>query len=1085
MASLTVRHKDSFGSATTRLALPALTSKEQALACAKADALLARTVDMRARDGVALASREAFRAAFEEIVAESSRISAPVLCAFAEMADAALRQPLAKWQTALPASVGRSRVVLECSNSVCFRAARVADILKSQLGGDAGDDDGRADALLFDSAISCHSLRAMAPTGSDAEKTCMAIFGERVLLPMAGSVHMDIVAEVARHSALPMLENSSVFLESGLDAASKERQLEAHLKKQEAGMSPTEARMLAHLSAEFATAFNDAHPDHRPDEAGKAAVRAHSVRMIARQAYRATARALVCLESTHFSKAGVEDPMQLPEIYHQSSDAIFHSPLLRGARPVTYLDGSSVVEVFVTLVVKESAASMMQVGESKAFHTVSPFFDAFLEPPRAAADGGAVYRYASQAIATRNAWLPRPFVRREDGSLGGGDIVDAPLFIAEGLPSCPHMDDEEVSEGCGSRTLAAHLSREARVPCDRLLRAASCRATAALAANQLAEISERVLDGAPGPFDKMHMCSKGIDADDPMQIAHSTLHFGADDPLNQNSAIAGPIATLDPRPSVHACRLDPRLRKQGTKGHVLFVDVNSDGSEFVGRGCARDVHWDSFVDKDDGVDLSDIINESDAVKITGGPLRDRGGGLPDIRIRVSVLGMSQTPRAVTENNRLPAYGPLPRPADVQVVSGSGAPGSAAAPTALEDAKGAAQQQTLLVSRVLSDTKNQQPAQGGVLSGEAEFELNMQCVHNGLKATITTKTDPNDKVRVLDVSDSNGVSFSNALEACREGVAFDDVRMSACRFAAEQQAVAVDTLRAVSVGDGAAANVDRQIVEFLDKSRDDGVRNTIQTSPQKLAFASLHKTTQLLARSVPDHLNLAKLASKIPNDEEPTEFAASTQSTMAVLDGSDADKILKFVRQPSENSQEAQMFLEILRHAFLHAGVATDDPTTEHMTASSLEPHKGKDALHARDYAPALPTRVIRLTSHGLSQIDASVAGISTGEVPAKAMLVDTTSAPLPKVSSEKVSFKSSRKQTVTQKTQLVHKKYVAADGLADSEDLAVQFYQENAAHALSVKLGDAQIVLATPKTSSSVDRGRLQRVLGPVVQAYS
>ena len=266
---------------------------------------------------------------------------------------------------ALAEHIGSKRVVLDCSNSVCFRRTRAsafaADLIRQRGGG--------VQKIL---ASSHELLKHAFPTETESG---LRITGS--VPPRVGSVHADIANAAFTHFAGNPERSSELLSES--------------------------------------------------------------VRNVAREAFRAVARAVVRpqLEDgfPRFCDVGIEDATSAPFPYSQDDVRAAFSPLLRGARSVTYANGEEVVEIFVTVVLKESPNEFVAEG----VRTVSDQFDAFLPPPAPAHDGLPVWRYVSQCLydVSDVETPPLPFsVDAESGEVSEGGMCDAPLCVVGGMPSC-------------------------------------------------------------------------------------------------------------------------------------------------------------------------------------------------------------------------------------------------------------------------------------------------------------------------------------------------------------------------------------------------------------------------------------------------------------------------------------------------------------------------------------------------------------------------------------------------------------------------------------------------------------------------
>ena len=315
--------------------------------------------------------------------------------------------------------------------------------------------------------------------------------------------------------------------------------------------------------------------------------------------------------------------------------------------------------------------------------------------------------------------------------------------------------------------------------------------------------------------------------------------------------VVGPVCTLDPRPSVMPFRLDPRLRRTETMGHVLFVDVNSDGTAWTSRGNAPDVHWDSFAD----------------ATATVSTLRGRGGDTPSVRIKVCCVGMSQTLKEArtskTGEVELPAYGPMPRPDGMslekqEVALLANEPSSG--PNVIKTFK-----HEFGIARDLASPSeaNADHESSMTLSTQAQFALNASSVASGTECTLALSFPQNEPAATeVDLGHEGGASLLGALDPANDAVVLEDLRMEAARFAARHLITAVDIMHAAAGGDGFEANFYEDVMSQMHDDQD-VLRNVRPPrSERQLMHDALHKSCLVVARSFPNRLSYALRHTKL-------------------------------------------------------------------------------------------------------------------------------------------------------------------------------------------------------------------------------
>ena len=334
-----------------------------------------------------------------------------------------------------------------------------------------------------------------------------------------------------------------------------------------------------------------------------------------------------------------------------------------------------------------------------------------------------------------------------------------------------------------------------------------------------------------------------------MPIAKEALAFRDDFPDAESieSEVFGPIATLDPRPSVAPFRLCAELRSEGTLGYAMLIDINSDGKSDFGRMNAHDVHFDSFEDADPEDDLSHAFE-------------DFKNELSKIRIRVSVVGMSQTPRDVEidENSDflLRGLGPRPAPRSVKIdqsktLSKNGGFMLHSPP------------QSFLAKRELSD--DAAPPLDGVssVSGVASFELELQTNGAGLSSTLQVKTGNDEKTKTLDMSSRGGVDLHSVIKDMEfESVGVQDLLREAADETAKSQMISFFAFKAAFSGDIAVSLLENQVRQMAGGNGD-----LSQEAASEGAFKQIAK---IVNRSLPNRLaSAAYSALQIPTiDADP-------------------------------------------------------------------------------------------------------------------------------------------------------------------------------------------------------------------------
>jgi hypothetical protein len=439
------------------------------------------------------------------------------------------------------------------------------------------------------------------------------------------------------------------------------------------------------------------------------AYREHSVKLIAREAFRATARALLGQAIDSFERAGLAGGAA-PSFFEAMGR---RAPLLDGLEA----DALGVGNVFVLVVVKTHSHADARAAGVEGAAPVHPRWQAWL-PASAPRDDGAPVRQWATSCAwpapmgpgaqEQYAFLP-PCALRTSGdgatrALEAGDCVDLPLLHVEGVPRARAPSEWLVRQTVPSQVVSALPDDALRIVQARFeasAREASARALS-LTPDEFAATPRlaMLLDGAVGEKAPMN----GEKAD--MQPVLAAASLGAlqgslrgpivDDPLCaaphelRRAALGAPrgvaldggegtlrlrahglrlapppavearaaLATvLDGRSSELEAQLTHEWRAGDTHGFAMFVRVNSAGAEVDRFGCADgrspDFQWDSFLDEDDndgasgGADLAAL-------------LRREVPGRPPVRVRVTVMDASQQPLE-RRDKELPAYGPFPAP----------------------------------------------------------------------------------------------------------------------------------------------------------------------------------------------------------------------------------------------------------------------------------------------------------------------------------------------------------------------------------------------------------------------------------------